>query len=146
MKLKSIPKDELELMSYDEIANIILQESGKKMKLADIFKKVCDVLELPDSVYEAQLLDFFELMSTNKKFVMLKNGFWDLQSRHKLDVVIEDGDDEDIVEENEDEEEIVDEESDDEDIFYDKDDDSDDVVEDELSDLMVIDPDDEQNL
>ena len=33
MKLSQIPKEELELMGYDEIALLILQESGKKFKI-----------------------------------------------------------------------------------------------------------------
>lgn len=147
MKLNKIPKEELELMGYDDIAYIILQESGKKMKLIDIFKKVCDALELPEATIESQLMDFFELMSINKKFTMLENGYWDLQLRHKVDVIVEDGDEEDEeVAPDEDVEEIADEEQEDDDLFYEKDDDTDDVVDDELSDLMVIDPDDEQNM
>ena len=145
MKLSEIPKEELELMGYDDIAAVILHESGKKMKLQDIFKKVCKALELPDSVVEDQLMDFFELMSINKKFIMLKNGYWDLQTRHKLDIVIEDEEDEE--EENivESEEEIV-ENPDSEDIFYDKDDETDDVDDDDLADLVVIDSEDENAL
>ena len=145
MKLSEIPKEELELMGYDDIAAVILQESGKKMKLQDIFKKVCKALELPDSVVEDQLMDFFELMSINKKFIMLKNGYWDLQTRHKLDIVIEDEEDEE--EENivESEEEIV-ENPDSEDIFYEKDDETDDVDDDDLADLVVIDSEDENAL
>ena len=145
MKLSEIPKDELELMGYDDIAALVLQESGKKMKLRDIFKKVCEALDLPEETVDERLLDFFELMSINKKFIMLKNGFWDLQSKHKLDVVIEDDEeDEDIIEEDEDEEdEIIEEE--DEDIFYDKDDETDDVDDDDLADLVVIDENNEDN-
>ena len=146
MKLSEIPKEELELMGYDDIAALILQESGKKMKLQDIFKKVCKALDLPDSVVEEQLMDFFELMSINKKFIMLKNGYWDLQTRHKLDIVIEE-DEEDEEELIEDEEEIDDmEEPEEDDIFYDKDDETDDVDDDDLADLVVIDADDEANL
>ena len=146
MKLSEIPKEELELMGYDDIAAVILQESGKKMKLQDIFKKVCKALDLPDSVVEDQLMDFFELMSINKKFIMLKNGYWDLQTRHKLDIVIED-EEEDEEELIEDEEEIDDmEEPEEDDIFYDKDDETDDVDDDDLADLVVIDADDEANL
>ncbi len=94
MKLSEIPKEELELMGYDDIAVLVLQESGKKMKLRGIFKKVCEVLDLPEEAVDERLLDFFELMSINKKFIMLKNGFWDLQSKHKLDIVIEDDEEE----------------------------------------------------
>lgn len=147
MKLNEIPKEELELMGYDDIALLILQESGKKMKLRDIFERVCKVLGLPESVVDEQLMDFFELMSINKKFIMLKNGFWDLQTRHKLDIVIEDDeeDEEELLDEEENLEDIPDTEED-EDIFYDKDDETDDVDDDELADLVVIDAEDEANM
>ena len=141
MKLSEIPKDELELMGYDDIALLVLQESGKKMKLNDIFKKVCNLLELPDSILEEHLVDFFELMSTNKKFIMLENGYWDLQTRHKLDVVIEEDDEEEISDEEE-----IEEETEEEDIFYDNEDETEDVEEDDLADLVVIDSDDDSNL
>lgn len=146
MKLSEIPKEELELMGYDDIAAVILQESGKKMKLQDIFKKVCKALDLPDSVVEDQLMDFFELMSINKKFIMLKNGYWDLQTRHKLDIVIEDEeeDEEELEIEDEDIEDI--EEPEEDDIFYDKDDETEDVDDDDLADLVVIDSEDEANM
>ncbi len=139
MKLKQIPKDELELMGYDDIALLILQESGKKMKLRDIFVKVCEVLELPSETVDNQLMDFFELMSINKKFIMLDNGYWDLQAKHKLDVVFED-DDDDVIESDEDLEEDEDE------IFYDKEDETEDVAEDDLADLVVVDDLEDNNM
>ena len=145
MKLSEIPKEELELMGYDDIAAVILQESGKKMKLQDIFKKVCKALDLPDSVVEDQLMDFFELMSINKKFIMLKNGYWDLQTRHKLDIVIEDEEEDEEELEIEDEEIEDIEEPEEDDIFYDKDDETEDV-DDDLADLVVIDSEDEANM
>ena len=145
MKLREIPKEDLELMGYDDIAIIILQDSGKKMKLADIFKKICNVLNLPEGNYEEQLMEFFEQMSINKKVVMLENGYWDLQTRHNSDIVIEDGDeDEDIVDDvNSELEEDSDSE---EDIFYEKEEDTDDVDEDDLGDLMIVDDSEETNL
>lgn len=146
MKLSEIPKEELELMGYDDIAAVILQESGKKMKLQDIFKKVCKTLDLPDSVVEDQLMDFFELMSINKKFIMLKNGYWDLQTRHKLDIVIEDEEEDEEELEIEDEEIENIEEPEEDDIFYDKDDETEDVDDDDLADLVVIDSEDEANM
>ena len=134
MKLKQIPKEELELMGYDDIALLILQESGKKMKLRDIFAKVINVLGLPEETIDEELMEFFELMSTNKKFVMLDKGYWDLQSRHKLDLVFD---------MEEDDEELENEE---EDNIEDKDDETDDVAEDDLADLVVVDDIDESNL
>lgn len=145
MKLKQIPKEELELMGYDDIALLILQESGKKMKLRDIFAKVINVLGLPEETIDEELMEFFELMSTNKKFVMLDKGYWDLQSRHKLDLVFDmEEDDEEL--EKEEEDNIEEETEEDDDIFYDKDDETDDVAEDDLADLVVVDDIDESNL
>lgn len=145
MKLKQIPKEELELMGYDDIALLILQESGKKMKLRDIFAKVINVLGLPEETIDEELMEFFELMSTNKKFVMLDKGYWDLQSKHKLDLVFDmEEDDEEL--ENEEEDNIEEETEEDDDIFYDKDDETDDVAEDDLADLVVVDDIDESNL
>ena len=145
MKLTQIPQEELELMGYDDIALLILQESGKKMKLRDIFAKVINVLGLPEETIDEELMEFFELMSTNKKFVMLDKGYWDLQSRHKLDLVFDmEEDDEEL--ENDEEDNIEEETEEDDDIFYDKDDETDDVAEDDLADLVVVDDIDENNL
>ena len=145
MKLKQIPKEELELMGYDDIALLILQESGKKMKLRDIFAKVINILGLPEERIDEELMEFFELMSTNKKFVMLDKGYWDLQSRHKLDIVFDMEEDEEELE-NDDEDNVEEENDEEDDIFYDKDDETDDVTEDDLADLVVVDDIDESNL
>lgn len=147
MKLKDIPKEELELMGYDDIALLILQENGKKMKLRDIFAKVCQVLELPEETVDNEIMDFFELMSINKKFIMLDKGYWDLQARHKLDIVFEDEEDEDdLMEEDEEENNNEIEREEDDDLFYDEDDDTVDDTEDDLADLMVVDDLEESNM
>lgn len=140
MSLKELTKEELQTMSYDEIAYHILDESGKKMKLLDLFKKVCKILSLPEETVEERITDFFELLSINKKFVLLKNGYWDLATKHKQDIVVED--EEDIVEEDistDDEKEDIEEEN--EDIFYDNELDNDDEEDDDLKDLVIIDED-----
>ena len=59
MKLKSIDKDTLETMQFDDIAYIILKEKGKKMKITDIFKIICDALGMTDKEHENQIGDFF---------------------------------------------------------------------------------------
>lgn len=144
MKLKDIPKEELQIMGYDEVAYIILEDAGKKMKLLDLFKKVCKVLELPESMVEERIGDFFELLSINKKFMQLPKGYWDLATNHVQNMVVEEEDDtytngEEIEEENE--EEVIDS---DEDIFYDDDLEDNDEDEDDLKDLVIID--EEENI
>jgi len=139
MKLKELTNEELQTMAYDEIAYLILEESGKKMKLLDLFKKVCKVLSLPEETVEERIADFFELLSINKKFVLLKNGYWDLATKHKQDIIVEDEEESIDDEINTDEEEI--ETEDEEDIFYDNELDNDDEDEDDLKDLVIIDED-----
>lgn len=143
MSIKEMSREELQTMAYDEIAYLILEEAGKKMKLLDLFKKVCKILSLPEETVEERIADFFELLSINKKFVLLKNGYWDLATKHQQDIVIEDEDE--IIEEeiSEDEEEI--EENEDEDIFYDNELDNDDDDDDDLKDLVIIDEDENIN-
>ena len=144
MNIKNISKDELESMGYDEIAYLILADSGKKMKLLDLFKKVCNALELPENTVEDRIGDFFELLSINKKFVLLPKGYWDLAVNHVQNIVVEEEDqvsDEDLIE---DEEETVEDEDEQEDIFYDTDLDDNDDEDDDLKDLVIID--EEENI
>ena len=138
MKLKDIPKEELELMGYDDIAYIILEESKKKMKITDLFQKICDALGLSEKDFENQIADFFEILTTDKKFIMLENGYWDLRTRHSEKLVIED-EDEDFEDVDYDEPEVEEET---EDVFYDEEAD-DDTSDDDLKDLVIIDEDEE---
>lgn len=148
MKLKKLSKEELESMSYDEIAYKIFEEEKKKMKLPVLFKKICDLLELDDAEYEARIGDFFQLISRDQRFTMLENGFWDLKEKYKAQIIMHEEDDEDSeVEETEDDADLN-EENDEETTYYDEDSDEDDVEEDDLKDLVIIsdDEDDEANL
>ena len=132
-KIKDYTKEELEVMGYDEIAYMILEEGKKKMKINDLFKKVCDALELDEDAFASRITDFFEILTTNKKFVMLEDGFWDLRTRHSEKLVIED-EEEDYEEEAEEEEtEAIEEDN-----YYDEDEVEDDA-DDDLKDLVIID-------
>ena len=143
MKLKDISKEELETMGYDEIAYLVLSDAGKKMKLLDLFKKVCNALELPEETVVDRISDFFELLSINKKFVLLPNGYWDLATNHVQNIVIEDEDEDTVGDEvlEEDEHDSLDTEEDEDDIFYDSDIDDSDDEDDDLKDLVIIDED-----
>lgn len=137
MKL-NISKEELEQMSYDDVAYLILKNKKKKMTIKDLFQGVIETMELPKSDFDAHIVDFFELLSTDKRFLMLEKGYWDLKENHKANIVIDE--DEEIIEE-EIEEEITEEETEEE-INYDDDVIDDDDAEDDLKDLVVMDEDD----
>ena len=108
------------------------------MKITDLFQKICDALGLSEKDFENQIADFFEILTTDKKFVMLENGYWDLRTRHSEKLVIED-EDEDFEDVDYDEPEVEEET---EDVFYDEEAD-DDTSDDDLKDLVIIDEDEE---
>ena len=144
MKLKDLSREELEAMSYDDIALMIITESGKQYKINELFKQVCDLLGLSESVFMDKLPAFFDVLSTDHRFIMLENGTWDLKTKHSTKVVFESDDEEDL-EEIEAEEEIEEEiEEENEDIFNDNEDEIDDD-DDDLKDLVIIDEDEEAN-
>lgn len=137
MKLKTINESDIETMSYDDLAYVILKEKGTKMKLLDLFKEVCNQLKLDELSSEQYLADFFSLISTEKRFIQLEKGFWDLRENHKVKVELNDieDDDEDI----ETEEEPV-EPTEEDDMYIDETKDiEDDRGEDEYKDLVIID-------
>lgn len=144
MKLKDLSKEELEAMSYDDIALMIITETGKQYKINELFKKVCDLLGLSEAVFMDKLPAFFDVLSTDHRFIMLENGTWDLKTKHSTKVVFESDEEdmEDIEVEEEQEEEIEEEEN--EDIFNDNEDEIDDD-DDDLKDLVIIDEDEEAN-
>ena len=111
------------------------------MKITDLFRQVCDLKGLSEADYENLIGDFFEILTTDKKFIMLENGFWDLKSRHSEKLVVEE--DDDFEEENEEPDEEEEEETDVDDNYYDEDEVEDDSDND-LKDLVVID--DEDNM
>jgi len=144
MSISKMKKEELELMSNKDIAYMIMEESKRKLNTADLFKKIIKLLDLPESTFEKKIADFYTALSTDKRFILLDNGKWDLRSNHTSDKVIkvsDEDDDEEIDEENEEEkEEDIDEIE--EDNFDDTDEtDYDDDTNEELKDLVIIDED-----
>ena len=142
MRLNDLSKEELEAMNYDDIAYIILNEEKTKMKINVLFKKVCDALNLSDADFESHIGDFFELLTTDKRFIMLEDGSWDLKELHNPKVIVDDDEDDAIISEVEDDGLDIEEENE-EDIFYDAEND-DDIPDDDLDDFMVINVDDEE--
>ena len=133
MDVRKMKKDDLELMSNKDITFNLLENSKKTINTADL-------LELPSSEFDKKIGDYYTALATDKRFILLDDGTWDLRSRHTSDKVktISEEDEED-----EDEEEITkddQQEEIEEDNYDDTDDDYDDTDED-LKDLVVIDED-----
>ncbi len=145
MKLKDYSQAEITAMSYDDIAFMILSEENKKMKINELFRKVADIYQLSDDAFVSQIGDFFELLSTDQRFIMLEDGYWDLKSKHSAKIIMDEEDEEDMLNETleEEEEEYPEDNEEDEEIYYDTDE-TDDPDDDELQDLVVVDEEDEE--
>ena len=142
MSLKKMSKEDLELLSNKDITSLILEESKKSINTADLFKRIIELLELPSSTFENKIGDYYTALATDKRFILLEDGTWDLRSRHTCDKVVKiaEEDEEDEEEQNEEQEEqdddlLEDSYDDTEDEDYDED------TNEELKDLVVIDED-----
>ena len=141
MKLSSMKKEQLELLTKIDLTKLILEDSKKTMTTAELFKEIIRLLELPASTFENKVADYYTALSTDKNFILLDDGKWDLRSHHKSDKVIV-MDDEDDEEELDTEDEIEQEEEDDLSNVYSEDDDfGDDSDDDDFKNLVVVDED-----
>lgn len=140
MSLKDMKKEDLELLSYKDITNLLLEEKGEQ-NTANLFKKIIKLLELPESVFDQKIGDYYTSLTTDKRFILLDDGKWDLRSRHTSDKIIkivDEEDDEDLEAINEEEEEEEEREEFD---SIENDDDIDNSDDEDLKDLVVLDED-----
>lgn len=134
MKLNKMTKEELELLSYTNIAKMYLEESNTTMNTADLFKEICKLLELSNDEYQDKIADFFQSLTTSKEFILLENGNWDLKTNHKVKLVMDD-----LYEEKEEEaEEYELEEEPDEEDEYNSIDDEEEYAESDIGDLTIL--------
>lgn len=142
MSLKKMKKEELELLSNKDIACLILDESKKSMNTAELFKQIISLLELPENTFENKIADFYTALSTDKRFILLKDGTWDLRNHHTSDKVVKVTDDDEDEEELQEEKEDNEEEDLDEDNYDDQEpEDYDEDTNEELKDLVILDED-----
>lgn len=141
MSIAKMKKEDLELLSNKDITYMLLEESKKSINTAKLFQKIIKLLDLPESTFENKIADYYTSLATDKRFILLSDGTWDLRNRHTSDKVIvtsEDNDEEDDELDNEDD--ILDEDN--EDDYSDDDDNVYDDTKEDLKDLVVIDEDD----
>lgn len=141
MKVKDMKKEELELLSYKDITNLLLNEKPKQ-NTAELFRQIVDALELPKSVFESKIGDYYMMLTTDKRFILLEDGCWDLRSRHTSDKIVKIEDDDDELDQEEMSVKSKDEQSDEDesyDIDNDNTDDDFDDDDDDLKDLVILD-------
>lgn len=139
MNLSKMTKEELETLSYADLTELILKEEKNSLNTPSLFKKICELLELRDDEYVAQIGDFYTSLTTDKRFILLDNACWDLRDKHKIEIILDDDDQiEDIDEESLDDEDDDNEIEDNIDVI---DDDESIEQDDDLDDLTILDED-----
>ena len=144
MSIREKDKLDLELRSYTDIAYEIIKEDKKQYNTPNLFREVCNLLELSEAEFEAKIGDFFTALTTDKRFILIDSVNCDLKENHIVKVIVDDDVDSDDELEESDEE--VEEESEEEiDIEIEEDDYSDDSIDDidddDMDDLTIIDDD-----
>lgn len=137
MSLSKMSKEELELLSYTDIAKLYLEENKTTLNTADLFKEVCKLLSLSESEYSEKITDFFQSLTTSKDFILLNDGKWDLKSKHSVKVAMDELYEEQAEEEEEDYETEPENDMTEEDEFNSIDDEED-YADDDLSDLTIL--------
>lgn len=143
MKLNKMPKEDLETLAYSDLTEMILKEKKKAINTPTLFKEICKLLELTDDDYANQIGDYYTSLTTDKRFILLDNACWDLRDKYKLEIIIQDDDDEeydDALEDNDNDEIIETVESEDIDAMDDEE--GIDTDDDDLDDLTIIDDED----
>lgn len=134
MRLEDMSKEELNLLSYTDLTEMILKENKKPMNTPSIFRIICDLLDYTDNDYTTKVGDYYTSLTTDRRFILLESAEWDLRDNHIIPLVIEDEEEiEDIIEE----EDIEEEEEEEEDIDSLIDDDLDENEE-EIEDLSIV--------
>lgn len=140
MNIKKMTKEELEELSYTDIAYHLLQEKKDTISINELFDEIGKLLELPKKKIEEKIADFYTAISTDRRFIVLDAGVVDLRSRHAVKIHEDDLDSDDyddLVNELEEEEELDDSLDEDYNSIVDDEDYEDDS--DDLKDLLIVD-------
>lgn len=134
MNIKELPLEELELLSYADIAYELLKIDNKTMTTPTLLSQVCSLLKIDENVMYDMIGDFYTTLTTDKRFILLDNAEWDLKDNHKVKLIVDEEDEEEVSEEN-----VEAEESEDDAVSNNSDEyeeESDDL--DDLDDLVIV--------
>ena len=65
MLIKNMAKEDLEILSYADLTELILKEENKPLNTPTIFKKICELLDYSEDEYVNLVVDFLELLPQN---------------------------------------------------------------------------------
>ena len=135
MDVRKMPLEDLELLSYTDIAYELLKLDKKSKTTPNLFGEVCKLLKINDDEMMNMIGDFYTTLTTDKRFLLLDNAEWDLKEFHVVKPIIDEEEEDETSEEEEEEESQAEEVEDD--AVVDPEEEFDDV-DDSLEDLAVI--------
>lgn len=141
MNVREMSLEDLELLSYTDIAYELLKLDKKPKTTPVLFGEVCKLLEIGEDAMYEMIGDFYTTLTTDKRFLLLNDATWDLKETHVVKPIIDDEDEEDEAPETEDEEVEYKEsdETEDEAVEEDAEDyDDSDAEDDDLDDLSIV--------
>jgi len=120
--------NDLELMSHVDITEKLLKEK-ESQTTPELFKKICQQLNLDNSYYENEISNYYTKLVTDKRFIFIDT-YWELREKQPVIESVEDHleDDDDFIEIEE--EEVFEMENEEED--------DDDSVEEDLKNLTIV--------
>lgn len=136
MDIRKMSLEELELLSYIDIAYEVLKADKKAKTTPELFGEVCRLLEITEDQMFEMIGDFYTSLTTDKRFLLLENAEWDLKEFHAVKPVVEDLDEEDEDLDTDSDETTDSEDNEDEDPVGDFDDEGDSFE--ELDDLAIV--------
>lgn len=138
MNVRQMPLEELELLSYTDIAYELLKLDKKPKTTPVLFGEVCKLLEISDDNMMEMIGDFYTTLTTDKRFLLLDSAEWDLKEFHAVKTIVDDEEDDEEPEEETNSEEVA-EETEDEAVSGNIDDfDDNDETIDDLEDLAIV--------
>lgn len=136
MLIKNMAKEDLEILSYADLTELILKEENKPLNTPTIFKKICELLDYSEDEYVNKIGDYYTSLTTDKRFVFLDTNEWDLREKNPVDIVMDEDEDEEDYEEDIETEEEIDEYEDDIDSVIE--DEELDEVDEDMDDLSIL--------
>ena len=136
MDIRKMSLEELELLSYIDIAYEVLKADKKAKTTPELFGEVCRLLEITEDQMFEMIGDFYTSLTTDTRFLLLENAEWDLKEFHAVKPVVEDLDEEDEDLDTDSDETTDSEDNEDEDPVGDFDDEGDSFE--ELDDLAIV--------
>jgi len=134
MKLKDMTIEELEILSYTDLTELLIKEKKKPMNTPTIFKEICNLLGYSDEEYASKIGDYYTSLTIDKRFVLLDTNEWDIRDHHSINIVMDEEDDTEEEEEEKDTEIEEIEEEEEENI----DEMEDDLDDDDIDELSIV--------